>query len=192
MRIAGESVDFDLWEPDCDGEGRRACNNQHPDLGRPKSYLQHPRSSPTRGFAKPRWWLSLTRELGRIQVCVLRFSIEKSGYLQSWSDPPPLHTHTLPGKGAKSWPSSLSSVAPRPIQPQSLAKTPGIYVALQRLERESSRQSRVFAEQSVAPFGQGIWGASHLEPRPQTKSLAGASSPTGPIQGKKIQSPTGC
>ena len=36
--IAGESVELDHWESDCDGEGRRACRNQDLDFGRPSSY----------------------------------------------------------------------------------------------------------------------------------------------------------
>lgn len=50
METAGESSGLSQWDSvsDCDSDGRRACNNQHRDRGRPSSYLQCP-SSKSRG-----------------------------------------------------------------------------------------------------------------------------------------------
>ena len=50
---------------DCDGEREGACSNQHSDLGRLNSYLQHPSSTHNQQpclSAEPSWQHSLTRE----------------------------------------------------------------------------------------------------------------------------------
>lgn len=49
MEIAGESVEFNHWESDCDGERERTFN-QHTDLGIPNSSLQCPNSNPNQQF----------------------------------------------------------------------------------------------------------------------------------------------
>ena len=74
MRISGKSAGPD-WESDLKEKRVGPCNSQHSDLGRPSSFLQHPRSTPSQSVAclsaEPRWRCSLTRELGGVQICLI-------------------------------------------------------------------------------------------------------------------------
>lgn len=50
------------------------CNNQCSGLGRQSSHPPCPSSNPNQQLcssAEPRWWCSLTRELGGMQVCLI-------------------------------------------------------------------------------------------------------------------------
>ena len=50
MRISGKSAGPD-WESDLKEKRVGPCNSQHSDLGRPSSFLQHPRSKPSQWLA---------------------------------------------------------------------------------------------------------------------------------------------
>ena len=50
MRISGKSAGPD-WESDLKEKRVGPCNSQHSDLGRPSSFLQHPRSRPSQWLA---------------------------------------------------------------------------------------------------------------------------------------------
>lgn len=50
MRISGKSAGPD-WESDLKEKWVGPCNSQHSDLGRPSSFLQHPRRRPSQWLA---------------------------------------------------------------------------------------------------------------------------------------------
>lgn len=67
-------------------ERGEASNNQNLNLCRPRSYLEHPSSGPKQWLcssAKPSQWHSLTRELDRVQVCLIL--LLKGRAFPSWS-----------------------------------------------------------------------------------------------------------
>lgn len=74
MGLEGQTAGLRHWEWDSYEKAERASKNKHGDLGRLRSYLQYPSTSPNQqlfSFAQPREWCSLTRELGRVQVYFL-------------------------------------------------------------------------------------------------------------------------
>ena len=54
--------------------GGGTCNNQHIDLGKRSSYLQHPSSNPNKQLcssADSNQGRTLTRERGKVQICLI-------------------------------------------------------------------------------------------------------------------------
>lgn len=72
MGIEGESSGLGI---DCDREGERSLQNQHRELGRQSLYLKYPNinSNPNQQLCSSSepGWHTLTRELSRVQICLI-------------------------------------------------------------------------------------------------------------------------
>lgn len=87
----GKTGELDHWELDYDGEVGKGLQHQQLNLGRPRSYLQHPNSTLNQWLllsAKPRQWCSLIREFVRTRVCLIWNLKQRALHSLDFDQPP--------------------------------------------------------------------------------------------------------